>query len=161
MTFKIRIATTLDLPRIVDLNEQIQRQHAAAYPSDFLYPTDRKDVSDFFEKLLNDESQNILVATSGDETVAYLWYEIQRPRPTLFTQSKNRLFVHHIFVHSTYRRQGVAKLLFEHVQAAAISDGHNEIAVDTWAVNTDAQAFFASQGFEVYRLLFRKKPGSS
>ncbi len=74
MTFKIRDATTLDLPRIVDLNEQIQRQHAAAYPSDFLYPTDPKDISDFFEKLLNDESQNILLATSGGETVAYLWY---------------------------------------------------------------------------------------
>lgn len=161
MTFEIRDATTLDLPRIVELNEHIQRQHAAAYPSDFLYPTDRKDVSDFFEKLLNDESQKVLLATSGGETVAYLWYEIQRPRPTQFKQSKKRLFVHHIFVRSTDRRQGVAKLLFEHVQAAAISDGHDEIAVDTWAVNNDAQAFFASQGFEAYRLFFRKKLGSS
>lgn len=161
MTFKIRDATTLDLPRITDLNEQIQRQHAAALPNDFLYPADRKGVSDFFEKLLNDESQKIILATSGEKTVAYLWYEIQRSHPALFTQSKDRLFVHHIFVCSTFRRQGAAKLLFEHVQAAAISDGHNEIALDTWAVNNEAQAFFESQGFEVYRLLFRKKPDSS
>jgi len=161
MTFKIRDATALDLPRIIDLSEQIQRQHAAALPNDFLYPADRKDVSDFFEKLLNDESQNILLATSEDKAIAYLWYEIQRSHPTLFTQSKNRLFVHHIFVCSTFRRQGAAKQLFEHVQAAAISGGVNEIALDTWAVNNDAQAFFASLGFEVYRLLFRKKPDSS
>ena len=160
MTFKIRDATTLDLPRIVDLNEDIQRQHAAAYPSDFLYPTDPKDVSDFFEKLVNDDSQKMLLATFRDETVAYLWYEIQRLRPNPFKQSIDRQFVHHVFVRSAYRRQGVAKLLFEHVQAAAMSGGHNEIVLDTWVVNTDAQAFFASQGFEAYRIFFRKKPGS-
>lgn len=160
MAFEIRDATTLDLPSIVDLSQPIQRQHAAAYPSDFRYPTDPKDVSDFFEKLLNDESQKVILATLGDETVAYLWYEIQRRGPSPFKPSIDRLFVHHIFVRSAYRRQGIAKLLFEHLQAAAISDGHNEIAVDTWAVNDDAQDFLASQGFEVYRLFFRKKPGS-
>ena len=161
MAFEIRDATTLDLPTIVDLNKDIQRQHATAYPSDFLYPADPKDVSDFFENLLNDESQKVLLATFRDATVAYLWYEIQRRRPTPFKQSVDRLFVHHIFVRSAYRRQGVAKLFFEHVQAAAISGGHHDIVLDTWAVNTDAQAFFASQGFEAYRLFFRKKPGSS
>ncbi len=161
MAFKIRDATTLDLPRIVDLNEQIQHPHAAAHPSDFVYPTDRKEVSEFFEKILNDESQKVVIATSECEAVAYLWYEIQLPRPTIFRQPKNRLFVHHIFVRSTYRRQGVANLLFEHVQTTATSEGHSEIVVDTWAVNNDAQAFFASQGFEVYRLLYRKSADSS
>jgi len=84
MAFKIRDATTLDLPRIVDLNEQIQQQHAAAHPGDFVYPTDRKEVSEFFAKILNDESQKVVLATSEGEAVAYLWYEIQRPRPTIF-----------------------------------------------------------------------------
>ena len=103
----------------------------------------------------------MLLATSGDETVAYLWYEIQRLDSNLFMRPIDRLFVHHIFVHPQFRRQGVAKLLFEHVHAAALSGGHNEIARDTWAANDDAQDFFASQGFEVYRLFFRKKPDSS
>ena len=104
MAFEIRDATTLDLPSIVDLNQPIQRQHAAAYPSDFLYPTDPKDVSDFFEKLLTDESQKVILATFGDEAVAYLWCEIQRLRPSPFKPSIDRLFVHHICVCSAYRR---------------------------------------------------------
>lgn len=157
MTFEIREATTLDLPRIVELNDPIQRQHAAAYPSDFLYPTVPNDVSDFFETLLSDESQKVILATLGDETVAYLWYGIERQRPSPFKRSVDRLFVRHIFVCSEYRRQGVATLLLEHVQAAAAKDGHDEIALDAWAVNDDAQAFFASQGFDVYRLFFRKR----
>ena len=144
MTFVIRAAAAQDLPDIVRLSDVIQRQYAEAYPGDFLRRTDAEDVSDFFERLLGDESQEVLLATRGDETVAYLWHQIQRPPPNPFTRPLSRVFVHHILVDPSYRRQGVAGLLFEHVQDAAERDGHSEIALDTWAANTEAQAFFES-----------------
>lgn len=161
MTFEIRDATAQDLPYIVDMNDEIQRQHASWYPESFRYPTDPNEVSDFFEELLNDEHQSVLVATSGDEIVAYLWYEVQCRQPNPFSLSISRLFVHHIFVCPRYRRMGVAQLLFDHVRATAESGCHSEVALDTWASNADAQAFLASQGFDVFRLFRRTKLGSS
>jgi hypothetical protein len=37
---------------------------------------------------------------------------------------------------------------------------YNEIALDTWAANVDAQHFFGSQGFAVFNVVLRKKLAS-
>jgi len=44
-----------------------------------------------------------------------------------------------------------------YVELRAASEGINEIALDTWAANLDAQHFFLSQGFAVFNLMLRKK----
>jgi hypothetical protein len=36
-------------------------------------------------------------------------------------------------------------------------EGIDEIALDTWAANLDAQHFFGSQGFTVFNVVLRKK----
>ena len=159
MTFTIREATSQDLAKIVELNDEIQRQHVTAYPDDFLSPTNPRDVSDFFEEILGDESHVIFLVTKGIEIAGYLWLQIQQAHSNPFKKTRDRLLVHHILVSSQYRRHGAAKLLLEHVQAFAHSGGISEIVLDTWSRNTDARVFFESQGFSVYRLQMRKSLG--
>ncbi len=156
MDILIKVAKASDLGRIVALNDQVQRQHADAYPDDFLFPTNAEDVSDFFSALLDDESQELLLACVEGDVIAYLWYQIQRRPPNPFTKPISRLFIHHVVVDGKFRRQGVAGHLFERVEREARSRGHAEIALDTWASNTEAQGFFMSQGFQPCRYILRK-----
>ena len=44
-----------------------------------------------------------------------------------------------------------------YVEHRAASEGIDEIALDTWAANLDAQHFFGSRGFTVFNVVLRKK----
>jgi hypothetical protein len=43
-----------------------------------------------------------------------------------------------------------------YVEHQAASEGIDEIALDTWAANLDAQHFFGSQGFAAFNVVLRK-----
>ncbi len=157
MAFRIREATSNEVSAIVDLNDDIQRQHAVAYPDDFVYPTDPKAVFSFFENLLKDDHQQLILALADDQPLAYLWYEIQRLTSNPFRPPMSRLYIQHVAVHPNHRRLGIARMLFDHVKGKARSGHHAEVALDMWASNHDAKAFFSAQGYDPYRLVFRKK----
>jgi ribosomal protein S18 acetylase RimI-like enzyme len=132
MAFTIRKVTSQDLAKIVELNGEIQRQHVTAYPDDFLSPTNPRDVNDFFEGILGDETHVVFLVTKGIEIAGYLWFQIQQAHPNPFKKARDQLLVHHILVSSQYQRQGAAKLLLEHVQAFAQSGCIGEIVLDSW-----------------------------
>ena len=44
-----------------------------------------------------------------------------------------------------------------YVEHRAASEGIDEIALDTWAANLDAQHFFGSLGFTVFNVVLHKK----
>ncbi len=159
MTVTIRDATADDLPLLADLNDEIQRQHASAYPEDFVYPADKGKVEKFFAALMRNKDNRIVLAELDGAAAGYLWYEAQRRRASALKPRLARLLVHHVFVRPEFRRQGVAVVLMAEVQSAAQSGDFQEIALDTWASNERAQAFFAAYGFEVYRLALRKPAG--
>ena len=67
------------------------------------------------------------------------------------------MYGHQLSVAAEARRQGVATALLEYVEQRAASDSINEIALDVWAANLDAQHFFSSQGFVAFDVVLRKK----
>ncbi|MEM7442537.1 MAG: GNAT family N-acetyltransferase [Pseudomonadota bacterium] len=153
---KIRSATRTDVAALVTLNDDIQRQHAEAYPDDFFYPADPDEVAKFFDGLLGRQDNEILLAEAdGGEACAYLWYEVRRSGGNPFKKPINQLFVHHLFVVREWRRRGVGRSLLEHVRSIAQAEGTAEIALDTWAANASALSFFADEGFQTFRVFMR------
>ena len=55
------------------------------------------------------------------------------------------------------RRRGVATILMRYIEQRAISEGIDEIVLDTWTANIDAQKFFSSQGYVPFNVIHRKK----
>ncbi|MDH3662041.1 MAG: GNAT family N-acetyltransferase [Alphaproteobacteria bacterium] len=104
MNVTIQNAAVSDLDRIVALNDQVQRQHADAYPNDFVFPINPTEVSDFFAALLDDGSQALLLALADGDAIGYLWYQIQHRPPNPFTRSISRTFIHHVVVDQRFRR---------------------------------------------------------
>ena len=49
------------------------------------------------------------------------------------------------------------KGLMHYVEHQAALEGIDEVALDTWVANLDAQHFFGSQGFAAFNVVLRKK----
>ncbi len=157
MDIKIKAATELELPAIVELNKQVQHQHHVQYPDDFIFPAEPDQVYAFFKSVLEDDSQKIVVAECNQDITSYLWYQHQKKPASAFSHRADRLYIHHVIVDEKYRRLGIAKTLFDYVDKEAVQIEDCMVALASWAKNTDAHDFFRSMGFETYSLQFRKK----
>lgn len=67
--------------------------------------------------------------------------------------------MHHIAVEEAARRRGVGSALFRAVEACALAERLPQMAMDTWAVNRTAQAFFEALGFVAFNISLRKNLG--
>ncbi len=155
----IRHADYTDLGDIVRIGDQIQAQHAADYPEEFVYPMDQAAVRAFFMKVLDDGPKHEIIAACGDDgtVLGYLWFERQQRRANVFKHWRKRLYVHHVGVDATSRGKGVGTAMFDHVNAAALAEGRTEIALDTWSRNEAAHGFFAAQGYKQTQLILTRR----
>src|SRR5262249_28659982 len=126
-------------------------------PGDFTQMVDPCAVRSFFEAQLADPKSAIGIAEADRAPVGYVWFEVQARPETPFTLPRHRIYVHHIAVAPEARRRGIATALMLYVEHQAASEAIDEIALDTWAANVDAQHFFGSQGFAVFNVMLRKK----
>ena len=68
----------------------------------------------------------------GYAPVGYVWFEIQALPETPFDFPRARIYVHHISVTPEARRRGVATTLMRFVEKRAISEGIDDVILDTW-----------------------------
>ena len=157
MTMEVRAASEADFDALVQLNRVVQRLHAALYPSDFKQEIDPCAVRAFFASRLAAPKSGIGIAEAYGVPIGYVWFEVQAQPETPFRPPRPRIYVHHISVAPEARRRGIAAALMRYVEHRAASQGIDEIALDTWAANLDAQRFFRAQGFAVFNVMLRKK----
>jgi ribosomal protein S18 acetylase RimI-like enzyme len=159
MTMEIRSATKADMPGLLQLVDQIQRQHAVPFPEEFHADPDTTGLQAFFGRLMEEDQQILLVAHEGAERVGYLWCEIQRFGDTLFRPARTQLYIQHVCVDAGHRRQGIASALFARIDALAQSEKIGRIGLDTWAGNDTALSFFHAHGYETRQIKLLKTIG--
>ena len=165
----VRAATERDIPRLVGLTRLAQDLHVAAHPDVFRPSSDLPGIDDLFSKSISDTNQHVLVAEVDGVAVGYLCATVEREPAHTFKRDTTRLYVQQIAVAADRRRRGVGRALFAAVEQIAQDQSINDIALDTWSFNEEAQDFFASLGFSVYKIKLWKRghgrtgqaPGSS
>jgi ribosomal protein S18 acetylase RimI-like enzyme len=157
MSVEVRAALVADLDALIRLNHVVQSLHAALYPHDFTHMVDPSAVRSFFAARLAAPKNAIGIAEVDRVPVGYVWFEVQVRPETPFTPPRHRIYVHHIAVVPEARRRGIATALMHYVEHQAASEDIDEVALDTWAANLDAQHFFGSQGFAAFNVVLRKK----
>ena len=108
-------------------------------------------------RIEGDTNQHVLVAELDGVAVGYLCATIEREPAHTFKRDTTRLYVHQISVAADRRRRGVGRALFAAVEQIAQDRSINDIALDTWSFNEEAQDFFASLGFSVYKIKLWKR----
>mgnify|MGYP000408684573 CR=1 FL=1 len=148
MTTKMRIrkANEKDIPRILELLEQVLQIHADIRPDIFI-PGTTKYTTDELTQLLNNQEKPIYVAVNGEDVcVGYAFCQLQeQPFSNNMVPFKS-LFIDDLCVDQETRGQHIGESLFAYVKNEAKQLGCYEVTLNVWAGNTSAEKFYEKMG---------------
>lgn len=144
----IRRAKTQDIPRIIELLEQVLAIHAAIRPDIFI-PGTTKYTKDELEAMLKDETRPVYVAADEDDRC--LGYAFCQLRKQPFSNNMvpfTSLFIDDLCVDQSVRGQHIGENLFEYVKSEAKKMGCYEVTLNVWTGNTSAEKFYEKMGMK-------------
>jgi ribosomal protein S18 acetylase RimI-like enzyme len=156
MVLQIRAATNDDLAILAKLNEPVQSLHAASYPVDFKGDIDAGDVASFFGRVVANPKSTIAISEQDGIPVGYIWFDISARLENAFKPPESFIYIHHVSVAANARRRGVGSAMLAYAREKAHAAGVDEIRLDTWAANVEAQRFFEAQGFTPFIVMLRQ-----
>lgn len=152
----LRRATPEDAATLARLNAHVQSWHAEHYPEAFFPDPDPLGLAAYFNERLSDPACHAFLV--GEPPAGYALCALQVREQSVFSPPVRRLMVEHVAVAPEARRKGHGRALLQAARALARDLTVDEILLDTWVSNTEAQAFFRAMGFSPRRMLFRAAP---
>jgi ribosomal protein S18 acetylase RimI-like enzyme len=156
MPLHIRAATNDDLALLAQLNEPVQSLHAALYPADFKGNVDAANVASFFERAAAKPESSIAIAEQDGLPVGYIWFDISARPENAFKPPQSFVYIHHVSVAADARRRGVGSAMLAYAKEKARAAGAEEVRLDTWIANVEAQRFFEAHGFAPFIVMLRR-----
>ncbi len=147
---KIRRATHQDAHTLSDLNKDVQKLHADAYPQLFKPVASNPFPPAFFEELLAQPEHVFFIAEEDGDPIGYIYVEIRHSPETSYRFAMETILIHHISIQPEHRHKGYGEKLMEAAMSLAREKNIQLVTLDVWSFNTGAQAFFARQGFSIY-----------
>jgi ribosomal protein S18 acetylase RimI-like enzyme len=158
MSVAIRLATKDDAALISMLNADVQALHANALPWRFKQPGPETFTHKDAEALLSRANHVAFLAHVDGTPAGYVAAHLMRNPETAFHHAHAMIHVHQISVRPNFRRRGVGRALLDAVKAHGEANGIALLALDAWAFNETALAFFRSYGLVDYNIrLWNKK----
>ena len=139
---------------LAQLNDAVQKMHAAHHPHVFKYPADTAEVEGFFRDRIKSDGTFIFMATIAGRAVGYVWCDIQLKGENAFKYGQKRIYIHQISVEPQCRHRGVGRALMGSVENLARQNGISSFALDSWEFNKEDHAFFERLGFSRFNINF-------
>jgi len=152
MTLTVRLATQVDAAVISALNADVQQLHAGAEPGFFKPPSDSTFPAALVKSLMANPDTRFCLAFVDSKPAGYLYATIRRRADTPMTYPTTWVYVEQISVSPAFQHMGCGEALMDAAKAWAREEGISTVALDTWAFNTQAQRFFAKQGFVPFNI---------
>ena len=152
MAVEIRPATKDDASVISMLNADVQAVHADALPWRFKQPGPETFTPRDAEEFLAKAGHIAFLAQVDDAPAGYIVAELVRRVETARHHAHSMMYVHHISVRPEFRRRGVGRALLDAVKAHGAANGIALLALDAWAFNEKALAFFRGYGLVDYNV---------
>jgi ribosomal protein S18 acetylase RimI-like enzyme len=145
--FVLRVATPADAAVLAGLNHHAQIVHHERVPEWFPPPGD-PDVVDVLRRWLRGPAAVGFVAETDGRAIGYVLAGVHHRPATPLTREGAWIDLDQIAVVPEARRRGVARALCQQVIAHARHLGLDEVQLNVWSFNAEAQALFTSLGFE-------------
>jgi ribosomal protein S18 acetylase RimI-like enzyme len=152
VSIEIRTATKDDAAAISMLNADVQALHAQALPWRFKPPGPGTFTPEDAEALLSRANHVAFLAYIDAIPAGYVAAHLVRNPETAFHHAHAMIYVHQISVRPEFRRRGVGRALLDAVKAHGEANGVSLLALDAWAFNEAALAFFRSYGLVDYNV---------
>ena len=146
----IRQASVADIPRLIDLLQQVNMVHHRLRPELFK-PDTTKYSEQELETLLGDESKPILVYDDG-EVLGYTFCQITEVKDDRLLQDRKILYIDDLCVDETARGKHIGSALFEFVRDYAKSIGCHAITLNVWEGNDSAIRFYQNMGMHPQKI---------
>lgn len=144
----IRRVNENDIPRLLELLEQVLQIHADIRPDIFI-PGTTKYTNEELAQMIKDDTKPIYVA--ADENDNCLGYAFCQLREQPFSNNMvpfTSLFIDDLCVDASTRGQHIGEKLFVHVKEEAKRLGCYEVTLNVWAGNTSAEKFYEKMGLK-------------
>lgn len=142
----VRFAEEKDIIRINELRKQVNDIHVNGRP-DIFRDGFCKELQDVALTLLNGENSNIIVAERDEVICGMACVEYVSKPESPYNKARNFYRVQEIAVDESFRRQGVARELFEFMKKDAKQRQLDKIELDVWSFNESALEFYEAVGF--------------
>ena len=144
----IRRANEKDIPRLIELLEQVLQIHADIRPDIFI-PDTTKYTEQELATLLKDEKKPIYVAVNEEDVcLGYAFCQMkEQPFSNNMVQFQS-LFIDDLCVDRFARGQHIGESLFDYVKQEAKRMGCYEVTLNVWAGNTSAEKFYEKMGMK-------------
>ena len=142
---EIRRAQIKDMPRIIDLLNQVLMVHHGGRP-DLFKAHCRKYTDEELAQLIADDSRPIFVADDHGYVAGYAFCVlIQHENDNILTNIKT-LYIDDLCVDETIRGKHIGSSLYEYVLDYARSIGCYNVTLNVWSCNPGAMAFYEKMG---------------
>lgn len=152
MSLRVREAGAADAPAISALNADVQAVHAEALPDLFKQPSGATFPPEAARAHLSRPGYVAFIAELDGEPVGYVTAEAVDQPETARRHALRMMYVHHLSVRPAARRRGVGRALLDAVKARGRAQGITRLALDAWAFNDEALAFFRRYGLVPYNV---------
>ncbi len=145
----IRPAEEKDIPKIIDLLEQVLEIHAAIRPDIFISGTTKYDFNEVKEMLNVPEKPIYIAADDNDNALGYAICEIKETPEDATNKVKfKQIYIDDLCVDASARGMHVGETLFNHVKEEARKMGCYEVTLAVWAGNDKAEGFYEKLGMK-------------
>lgn len=142
----IRKAEEKDIPRILELLEQVLQIHADIRPDIFIPGTTKYTADELTELLKNTEKPIYVAADEDDVCMGYAFCQLQEQPFSNNMVPFKTLFIDDLCVDQEARGRHIGESLFEYVKNEAKQLGCYEVTLHVWTGNTSAEKFYEKMG---------------
>ena len=144
----IRTAQEKDIPRLIQLLQQVLEIHAAIRPDIFVSGTTKFSAEELKVKLTNPIEPIYVAVDDEDKVLGYAMCEIQDNFDKGNQVPMKKLYIGDLCVSEEARGQHVGKALFEHVKEEGRRLGCYEVLLAVWTGNDKAERFYEGLGMK-------------
>ena len=142
----IRKAEEKDIPRILELLEQVLQIHADIRPDIFIPGTTKYTADELTELLKNAEKPIYVAADEDDVCMGYAFCQLQEQPFSNNMVPFKTLFIDDLCVDQEARGRHIGESLFEYVKNEAKQLGCYEVTLHVWTGNTSAEKLYEEMG---------------
>ena len=120
-----------------------------AQDADFYPPISQRTSMQAYVASIMQPDGALIVASDADRVIGIAGLTFEHPR--------FRYFIQYVATDSSYRKQGIAHLLFDKAFTLLQKRGADRVTIRTWSANQRSQQLFSSTGFILYDKVFNDR----